>query len=299
MAGDGGKTRSRHYVRNLALFGLTFLLLSLLIFVGGLVNRAKNYYIHPDRIPLAPGENPAREGIAYSDVRLTTSDGVELAAWYTPPQNGVVVLSAHGFPGHRVAGVHALFARHGYGVLSWDMRAQGESGGATCTMGFNEVYDAQAALEYALAQPGVEHVYAYGQSMGAVTVIRAAAVEPRIEAVVADSAFYNLRAMSQNVMDIPLAGPLTIFFAELEAGIDTNQVSAVAVIGQLAPRPVFIIQGDADELIPLDSGRRLFDAAGEPRQLWLAPGAPHVGVMSLFPEEYERRVIAFFDQAGE
>ena len=66
-------------------------------------------------------------------------------------------------------------------------------------------------------------------------------------------------------------------------------------IGKISPRPVFIIQGLADRLVPPDSSQRLYAAAGEPRLLWNEPGVPHVGMQNAFPEEYERRVMAFFE----
>jgi pimeloyl-ACP methyl ester carboxylesterase len=80
----------------------------------------------------------------------------------------------------------------GYGVLAWDFRAHGDSGGDMSTLGYYEQLDAEAALDYALAQEGVEHVGAWGGSMGAATVILTAAKRVEIEAVVADSAYPTL-----------------------------------------------------------------------------------------------------------
>jgi fermentation-respiration switch protein FrsA (DUF1100 family) len=70
-------------------------------------------------------------------------------------------------------------------------------------------------------------------------------------------------------------------------------------IGEVSPRPVYIIQGMADRKIPLESGQLLYDAAGEPRILWTEPGVDHLEMHSTYPEEYERRVIAFFDAARQ
>ena len=60
-------------------------------------------------------------------------------------------------------------------MLAWDFRAHGKSGGEFSSLGYYEVRDVKAALDYALAQPDVKHIGAWGGSMGAVTMIRAAA----------------------------------------------------------------------------------------------------------------------------
>jgi fermentation-respiration switch protein FrsA (DUF1100 family) len=72
-------------------------------------------------------------------------------------------------------------------------------------------------------------------------------------------------------------------------------VRPVDWIGDITPRPVFLIQGTADAAIPPDSAQRLFESAGEPKLLWLQPGAGHVGALSVAREEYEQRVIEFFE----
>jgi fermentation-respiration switch protein FrsA (DUF1100 family) len=253
--------------------------------------------VHPPRSVRAKDDTPLRLGIPYQEVTLTTRDGLKLAAWYTPPQNGAVVLVAHGYAAKRSTEMHALFARHGYGVLSWDMRAHGESEGDLCTVGYAEAGDVETALDYALSRPGVEHVAARGESMGGVAMILAAARRPEIEALVVDSAFTSLEDELALRVPMPLLRPLIRFFAEQEAGGSIQSVRPVDEIGRLSPRPVFIIQGLADRSIPLDSGQRLYEAAGEPRFLWEEEGIDHVEMYTAQPGEYEARVIAFLEEA--
>jgi fermentation-respiration switch protein FrsA (DUF1100 family) len=252
---------------------------------------------HPSRSLHAKEDTPLRLGIPYQAITLTTRDGLKLAAWYTPPQNGTMVLVAHGYGAKRSAEIYALFARHGYGVLAWDMRAHGESDGELCTVGYAEAEDVETALDYTLSQPGVKHVAAWGESMGGVATILAAARRPEIEALVADSAFTTLEDELALRIPIPLLRPLVRFFAEQEAGRSIQSVRPVDQIGRLSPRPVFVIQGLADQSIPLDSGQRLYEAAGEPRLLWQEEGIGHVEMYTAQPGEYEARVIAFLDEA--
>ena len=252
---------------------------------------------HPPRLLHAKDDTPLRLGISYQEIVLTTRDGLKLAAWYTPPQNGVVVLVAHGYAGKRSAEMHALFARHGYGVLAWDMRAHGESAGELCTVGYAEAGDVETALDFALSQPDVKHVAAWGESMGGVATILAGARRPEIEAVVVDSAFTTLEDELTLRVPTPLLRALIRFFAEQEVGGSIQAVRPVDQIGRLHPRAVFIIQGLADQSIPSDSGRRLYAAAGEPRFLWEEDGVGHGGMYAAWPGEYEVRVIAFFEEA--
>jgi fermentation-respiration switch protein FrsA (DUF1100 family) len=195
----------------------------------------------------------------------------------------------------RSAQLHALFAQHGYGVISWDARAHGVSGGATTTIGYLESLDVEAALDYALRQDGVRHVGAYGLSMGAATVIRAAAQRREIEAVVADSAYPTLDEMVGREVPSPVLLPFLRFFAERETGVSAQAMRPVDEIGRISPRPVFIIQGADDTVVPADSAQRLYNAAGEPRILWIGAGVGHGGMRGAQPPEYDRRVFAFFD----
>jgi fermentation-respiration switch protein FrsA (DUF1100 family) len=93
----------------------------------------------------------------------------------------------------------------------------------------------------------------------------------------------------------PLA-PGVQWFAEREAGFEVKAVAAVERIGAISPRPVFLMQGGADRIVPFDSGQRLYDAAGEPRELWFEPDVGHAAFGAERAEEYEARVAAFFDR---
>jgi fermentation-respiration switch protein FrsA (DUF1100 family) len=289
--------RRGSYWGRLLLFACAIGLGGLLAGAVIMVREATIKLAHPPRSLHTPDDTPARLGIAYQDVVLTARHGLKLAAWYTPPQNGRLVLVAHGYAGKRSADMVALFARHGYGVLAWDMRAHGESQGALCTFGYAEAGDVEAALDFALSQPGVRHVVAWGESVGGVATILAGARRPEIEALVVDSAFTSLDDMLALHTPSSLLQPLIGFILEQETGASLQAVRPVDQIRRLQPRPVFIIQGRADQSIPADAGRRLYAAAGEPRVLWEEDGVGHTEMVTARPAEYERRVVAFFEAA--
>lgn len=288
------KTTWRYWLN---LFGAA--LVALLLFgLGGLLlfsYRQAYHYVHPRRLPPPGGELLRQNGILYQEIELLTSDGIRLAAWYTPPQNDTLILVAHGYGARRSEDFYSLFAEHGYGVLAWDFRGHGASGGELVTLGYNEVLDVEAALAYALSQPGVERVGGWGGSMGAVTMIRATAQHPEIEALVADSPFATLEDELDLRVPYPLLNPLIRTFAERETGLRLDLVRPVDEIRLISPRPVFLIQGLGDAMIPLDSAERLYAAAGEPRELWTEPDVPHLNMYAYYRTRYTKRVIKFFD----
>ena len=70
--------------------------------------------------------------------------------------------------------------------------------------------------------------------------------------------------------------------------------SPLRAVPRIAPRPLLLIHGDADTLIPDADSKALFAAAGEPKDFWSAPGSSHVQAFRDHPDEYRRRVLAFF-----
>jgi dipeptidyl aminopeptidase/acylaminoacyl peptidase len=289
--------KSRRYWQKLLLFAFSILVIGLLGGTTLMFRQGALGFVHPARSLRSAGDTPARLGVSYQEIALTTTDGLKLAAWYTPPQNGRVILVAHGYADKRSTDLHALFARNKYGVLSWDFRAHGESEGNLCTLGYYETRDVEAALDFALSQPEVSHVGAWGGSMGGVATILAAAHRPEIEAVVVDSAFSTLEDEIAVRVPSAIMRPFIRFFAEQETGISAQQVRPIDQIGRISPRPVLIIQGLADKAIPLDSAQRLYNAAGEPRTLWQENGVDHVAMFSAQPQEYEERVVSFLNGA--
>lgn len=283
------------YWINLSAAAAFSLALAFLLLLVGFSQRWAQIHRHPPR-NIPPGEWLIENKVSYEDVKLTTADGLVLAAWYTPPQNGSLILAAHGYGGARPEQIHAMLARNGYGVLSWDFRAHGESGGKTCSLGYEEQLDAEAALQYALSQPGVERVGAWGGSMGAAAMILAAAEHPEIEALVSDSAFPSLEEVIRLNAPVRIMQPFVLFFAERQGGFELKRVSPVDEIAKISPRAVFIIDGWDGAAAAMNSPYRLFEAAREPKQLWAEEGVPHLATYNHDPLEYEKRVVAFFDK---
>jgi uncharacterized protein len=262
-------------------------------------------FLHP---PRARGHGtPADYGLAYEPVTLTAPDGVKLAGWYVPcagARAGIVLCHGYGASRRFVTGLLPFLHRAGFAVITFDFRGEGESGGRFCSFGQCEKEDVRTAVRYLRVHAGVGsgHVGALGLSLGGAAAIMAAAEDPDIGAVVADSAFARLDEMvPQRLGHLGFAGPLlaccTQWWGERMAGFSVAAVAPAAVAAQISPRPLLLIHGEADSHTPPAQSKELYAAAHEPKQLWIVPGAEHVGCYDTAREEYERRVTQFFREA--
>jgi fermentation-respiration switch protein FrsA (DUF1100 family) len=90
--------------------------------------------------------------------------------------------------------------------------------------------------------------------------------------------------------------PMIAFWAGREGGFSVSEIDAKKWIGRLSPRPVFLMQGGADKVISSNSGELLYQAAGQPKELWFDPALGHAKFFAERRAEYERRVLGFWDR---
>ena len=197
-----------------------------------------------------------------------------------------------------------MLARHGYGVLLTTVRAHDRSDGKLISIGFREMQDLDAWYQFLLARPEVdpEKIGLLGNSMGGSLVIQYAAQNDRIGAVVAHSAPSSLDDVVGTSIThftglpaFPFA-PAIVFWAEREVGVDSAEISAKRWIGEISPRPILLLHGGAETVISVDSGQLLYEAAGEPKELWFEPALDHTDFDIELPEQYEARVVGFYDR---
>ena len=240
-------------------------------------------------------------GRSYDRVSFMTSDGLRLAGWYVPSRNRAAVIVS---PGRTGPIAHArMLARHGYGVLLFDRRGEGESDGDFNAYGWGGDADLKAAVTFLGRRADVdpERIGGLGLSVGGEMLLETAAEDRRLRAVAAEGA--SVRSVAEEWHQ-PGVGALRKPFTPMVA--QTLGVSILAdrrpppdlldLVGRIEPRAVLLIRGlDGQPSEVLN--RTFYEAAGAPKTLWEVPGARHTEALSARPREYERRVVGFFDRA--
>ena len=150
--------------------------------------------------PPAPSSPENRLGAAYENVSFETSDGLTLKGWYVPSKNGAAVIA---FPGRKGSQrPAAMLARHGYGVLVFDRRGEGQSDGDPNAFGWGGDRDVKAAVDYLQTRPDVDpdRIGGIGLSVGGEMMLEAAAEDHDLRAVVSEGA--GARAYSDSVDEL-------------------------------------------------------------------------------------------------
>lgn len=244
------------------------------------------------------------------EVAFASRDGTRLAGWFIPaggPAPTPAIVLSHGWARSRAELLpHADFLHHaGFAVLVFDYRHRGKSGGDAITMGLLEQDDLLGALDYLAGRPEVDNarIGAFGMSMGGVITIRVAARDQRVRAVVAECPYASHEVIMTRALrhyyrlpSFPVAG-LAKWMLERRLGASLDGAQAINAVQAVSPRPIFIIACERDVVIGHEETERLFQAAGEPKQFWLIPGADHSRGWQAAHDEYERRVLGFFHEA--
>lgn len=235
-------------------------------------------------------------GAEYEDVKFETSDGLELEGWYIPSKNRAAVIA---FPGRSGPRKPARFlARHGYGVLLFDRRGEGESEGDPNALGWGGTKDLEAAIAFLRRRSDVdpERIGGIGLSVGGEMLIELAAETDDLKAVVSEGAgIRSVREATEQSGAEKWAVLPTWAAITLGTAIFSNHSPPPTLkdlVDRIAPRPVFLIYADRGQ-----GGEALsaeyHEVAGEPKQLWKTDSG-HTGGYDADPKEYERRVVRFF-----
>jgi len=248
----------------------------------------------------------------YSDlhpeaVKIHSRTGVTLTGRFFPSSGPATVLLASGYGDtqDQMLPFAEFLHRDGYNVLTYNMRSRGTSGGEYVTLGLLEQADMISVLDYLAKRADVDprRMGALGVSMGGAIAILAAAKDTRIKAVVDDCGFSDapgvIAASFEHFIHLPAFpfAPVTVWIADMRAGIDVNTVRPMDVIGEISPRPVLIIHGLDDTVVPVENSQRNFAHAREPKELWLVPGARHGNAHTIAKAAYEARVLRFFQKS--
>ena len=228
---------------------------------------------------------PATVGLTYEDAWFPAADGARLHGWWVPGPRAETVLWFHGNAGnisHRLDNLRLLHDHVGASVLLFDYRGYGRSAGRPTERGLYE--DASGALAHLRSRPGVAHspIIYFGRSLGA-AVATELAVRAHPSGLILETPFTSVQDMAAEILPAPLAALLPPSFDTL------TRIARVRC-------PVLVIHGDCDEVVPYAQGRRVFDAAPEPKSLLTVAGAHHNDTYLVAGEPYFATLRRFIDE---
>lgn len=289
--GEGAARAVRHGSTRLPIL----VMLALSILCQGCVN---SMFYYPDQIVY---DTPDRHGLRYEDVTFVSRDGTRLSGWFIPSLGAArgTVIHFHGNAQNMTS--HFSFVSwlpsQGFNLFVFDYRGYGRSAGSPDRRGVYE--DCQAALNYISSRPGIDHgrLLVLGQSLGGANALAALGSVPRsgVRAVAIDSSFCSYRSIVRDKLGaMPL---LSLLRHPLSYLLTDDRYSPEEVIARIAPTPILIVHGTADSVIPYRHGKRLFELAADPKQLWTVEGGEHTSAFADPSGHYRQRLVGFFTDA--
>jgi pimeloyl-ACP methyl ester carboxylesterase len=244
---------------------------------------------------------PRKTQLDFREVEFASPDGLTLFGRFAPGRNRGVIILIHGLGGVGTDMiVHAEFlSRAGYGVFLIDLRAHGSSDGDTSTFGYREGGDVAGAVDYLLKRVDVDggKIGTLGISLGAQAALRGALKTKDIKALV-------LEGLGPVILSDHGGTPKSLIrwinypfnwmnYLVYQFMIGGRDRGVLEVIGEVAPRPIFLIASGAKDIY---FNRLFYQNAKEPKELWELPHGKHGAGFLENSQEYAKRVVEFFDE---
>jgi dipeptidyl aminopeptidase/acylaminoacyl peptidase len=176
------------------------------------------------------------------------------------------------------------FCHAGFTTLIFNFRGTGRSGGNLDVLGWSR--DLNTAIDFLcnLKQVDKTRFCLLGFSGGAAVSVYTAAQDPRVSAVVTCACPADFRSLAQKetppdtIQRFRQIGAIRdkdfpSSIEDWQKGFET--ITPINWIDKISPRPLLLVHGDADELIPLEHAQRLYQKGKEPKELKIIPGAKH------------------------
>jgi fermentation-respiration switch protein FrsA (DUF1100 family) len=228
----------------------------------------------------------------------------KVSGWYVPYTGATsTIVMCPGYRGKRadMLGLCAALWKEGHNILVFEYYGHGAVVGKPVTLGYREINDFMGAIDYARERAPQTRLGVVGFSMGGAVSIMGSARSSQVEALVCDSAFATHKSAVAYAVRRTLHLPFAIFdwmtdiLLWLRAGYRFHQVEPLRDVGRISPRPLLLIQGLKDTIVDPDDAPLLYEAAGEPKELWLLPDADHCGAYFADRAVYIKKIVDFFD----
>lgn len=261
---------------------------STLFLVGGCVEALEARFIFfPDRRIDA---TPHDLGLVFEEVYFTTQDGVRLNGWWIPGTGSpITILWFHGNGGnisHRLDNIRLRHDLLGANLFIFDYRGYGQSEGTASEEGTYR--DGDAAIQYLHSRADVDptRVVFLGESLGSAVAVEMATTRA-CAALILESPFLSIAEMAK------VSFPFLPIGSLLQTKYDT-----LSKIGRVSA-PLLIIHGEDDEIVPFRHGRRLFEAAGEPKEFYAIKQARHNDLYLVGGQAYLETLSRFLGRLTE
>ncbi|WP_090866175.1 alpha/beta hydrolase [Oceanobacillus limi] len=239
-------------------------------------------------------------------LEMTSYDQLVLKADYIENEesNGKAVILAHGYRGHRqqMDDLVKFYYDQGFSILMPDARGHGESEGDYIGYGWHDRLDYLDWIDMLVKEYGAKDIMLHGNSMGASLVLMVSGEDlpKEVKGIVADSGYTTVKEELShqlkhlyNLPPFPLLD-ITSVITKVRAGYTFGEASAIDQVKKNT-LPLYIIHGDADELVPTEMAHRIYEAAGGTKELWIVPDAGHTKAYTVATEEFQDRIRGFID----
>jgi uncharacterized protein len=249
--------------------------------------------------PVPRTVGPPPSDLPITSTTLSSESGSNLATWYIPQQDSTAtIILAHSLRGDRrtMLGRARLFYSAGYSIVMSDFQAHGESPGEHLTFGFIEKLDVKATIQFVKQNHPSHRIGVVGCSLGGAAALLGSPLQ--IDALVLESVYPAVDEATNDRIKIflgplcHLVSPLLLQQFPLRLGINVNDLRPIDHIAD-AGCPVLIAVGERDRRTTIEESRQLFDAAQEPKELVIFPGADHVDLLNNNRDLYEERILSF------
>jgi uncharacterized protein len=232
--------------------------------------------------------------------RALTIPGTRIATWWLDRGLGTpAVLLLHSIRADRSSMLPRarLLVRHGFSVVLIDLQGHGETPGTAITFGWRESADVRAALAWLGREAPGRRVGVIGCSLGGAAVL----LGPQpvgVDAVVLEAVYPRFRRAIENRVRIRLGGlapfltPLLLVQLGPRLGVSLSDLEPIRSMDRLGA-PVLVVAGSRDEHTTATESADLFQAAVEPKRLWVFEGARHQDLFAYDPDGYESQVVGF------
>src|SRR5690625_2174363 len=240
-------------------------------------------------------------------LELTSYDDLQLKAQYIAhdQQSNKSVILAHGFrnTSEDMGKLVKFYNDQGFNVLLPDARGHGESEGDYIGYGWHDRLDYIDWIELLINEHQTNEIILHGNSMGAALVLMVSGEElpGEVKAIIADSGYSTVKEelahQLKHIYKLP-SFPLldvTSVITKIRAGYTFEEASSIKQV-ENNTRPLFIIHGDADDLVPTDMAYEIYEAAGGEKELWIVPDVGHTKAFDILTEEYQKRVKDFINR---